>query len=189
MTSAKAALIHFSTGSDWKVREDFERGKSPEELGRRDWLREPFRAMHAFSHLHHLFARKKSLSSLNRKKSQSSFQTFSDQLSRKVKSAQYKSSDYAAEFENEDSYMYKSTSDITDISRKLYRTLLEKKQSIPQDTLFRDDLFDEICRKIQDRNETMIIRDIGLLIVLFVQTLAIYDVIHLNHFYETINED
>ena len=84
--------------------------------------------------------------------------------------------------------MYKSTSGITDISRELYRTLLEKEQTIPQDTLFRDDLFDETCRKIQDRNETMVIRDIGLLIVPSAQKLATYGATHLNHLYETTNE-
>ena len=84
--------------------------------------------------------------------------------------------------------MYKSTSGITDISRKLCRTLLKNEQTIPQDTLFRDDLFDETCRKIQNRNETMVIRDIDLLIVFSAQTLTIYDVIHLNHLYETTNE-
>ena len=144
--------------------------------------------MHAFSHLHHLFAKKKSSSSLNRKKSQSSFQTFSDQLPREVKSAQYKNPDYAVELENEGSYMYKSTSGVTDISREFCRTLLKKEQTISQNTLFRDDLFDETCRKIQDRNEAMIIRDISLLIVPSAQTLATYDATHLNHLFETINE-
>ena len=178
---------------DSQVREDFERGKSPEEPGESDWLqqlytREPFRPMHAFTHLQHLFARKKSSSSLGRKKSQSSFQTPSDQLPREIKSAQYRNPDYAIELENEGSYMYKSTSGITDISRELCRTLLEKEQTIPQDTLFRDDLFDETCRKIQDRNETMVIRDIGLLIIPSAQTLATYGATHLNHLYETTNE-
>ncbi|KAI9759188.1 MAG: hypothetical protein M1835_000442 [Candelina submexicana] len=178
---------------DSQVREDFERGKSPEELGQRDWLREhytkePFRAMNAFTDLHHLFVRKKSSSSLGRKKSQSSLQTPSDQLPREVKSAQYRNPDYAAELEDEGSYMYKSKLGITDISRELCRTFLEKEQTIPHDTLFRDDLFDETCRKIQDRNETMVIRDIGLLIVPSAQTLATYGATHLNHLYETTNE-
>ena len=144
--------------------------------------------MHAFAHLHHLFARKKSSASLRRKQSQSSLQTPSDQLPREVKSAQYRNPDYAAELEDEGSYMYKSALGITDISRELCRTLLEKEQTIPQDTLFRDDLFDETCRKIQDRNETMVIRDISLLIVPSAQTLATYGATQLNHLYETTNE-
>lgn len=114
--------------------------------------------------------------------------TFSDQLPREVKSAQYKNQDYAAELENEGSYMYKFTPGITDINQELYRTLLKKEQTIPQNTLFHDDLFDETHRKIQDRNETMIIRNIDLLIIPSAQTLAAYGATHLNHFYETTNE-
>lgn len=172
----------------------FEKSKSSKKLEQNDWLqqfyiKESFRTMHAFTHLHHFFARKKFSSFLNRKKSQSSFQTFSDQLSQKIKNAQYKNSDYAIELENKNNYMYKFTSNITDINRKFCQILLKKEQTISQNTLFRDNLFDKICRKIQNRNEIMIIRNIDLLIVFFVQTLTIYDVIHFNHFYKTINEN
>ena len=181
---------------DSQVREYFERGKLTKELGQRDWLREhytrePFRAMHPFTHLHHLFARKKSSSSLSRKKSQSSLQTPSDQLPREVKSAYYRNPDYAIELEDEGSYMREFDDDDDDIpknARDLCRTLLETEQMVPQDSLFRDDLFKKTCRKIQDRNETMVIRDIGLLIVPSAQTLATYGATHLNHLYETTNE-
>lgn len=147
--------------------------------------------MHPFTHLHHLFARKKSSSSLGRKKSQSSLQTPSDQLPREVKSAHYRNPDYAIELEDEGSYMREFDDDDDDIpknARDLCRTLLETEQMVPQDSLFRDDLFKKTCRKIQDRNETMVIRDIGLLIVPSAQTLATYGATHLNHLYETTNE-
>lgn len=111
--------------------------------------------------------KKKSSFFLNRKKSQSNFQIFNDQLSRKVKNVQYKNSNYAIELESESSYMYKFTSDIININRKFCRTLLKKKQTISQNALFRDDLFDETCRKIQDRNEIIIIQNIDLLTVFF----------------------
>ena len=179
---------------DSQVREDFERGKSPKEPGQRDWLqelyaREPFRPMHAFTHLQHLFARKKSSSSLGRKKSQSSLQTPSDQLPREVKSAQYRNPEYAIELENEGSYMREfDDDDVSKNVRDLCRTLLESQQTVPQDSLFRDDLFKKTCRKIQDRNETMVIRDISLLIVPSAQTLATYGATHLNYLYETTNE-
>jgi len=178
---------------DSQVREDFERGKSPKEFEQRDWLlehllKEPFRPMHIFPHLHHLFARKKSSASLRRKNSQSTLQTPSDQLPREVKSAQYRNPDYTLELENEGSYMRKSDLDITDDSKNLCRRLLESQQNVPQDSLFRDDLFEKTCRNLQDRNETMVIRDIGLLIVPSAQTLATYGATHLNHLYETTNE-
>ena len=179
---------------DSQVREYFERGKSPKELGQRELrehdTREPFRAMHPLTHLHHLFARKKSSSSLGRKKSQSS-QTPIDQLPREVKSAHYSTPDYTIELEDEGSYMREFDDDDDNIPknvRDLCRTLLETEQMVPPDSLFRDDLFKKTCRKIQDRNETMVIRDIGLLIVPSAQTLAAYDATHLNHLYETTNE-
>ena len=145
--------------------------------------------MHAFAHLHHLSARKKSSASLRRKQSQSSLQTPSDQLPREVKSAQYRNPDYAIELEDEGSYMREfDDDDIPKNVRDLCRTLLETEQTVPQDSLFRDDLFKKTCRKIQDRNETMVIRDIGLLIVPSAQTLATYGATHLDHLYETANE-
>ena len=199
---------------DSEVIEDFERGKSPEELKedlKQDCrtreersrsreeaeqrnrlqehnIRERYRAIHAYSYLQHLLARTRSSSSLSRKNSRSSLQTPSDQLPRETKSAQYRSPDYVVQLEGEGSYMFKSTLGITDASRELCRTLLEEEQSVPQDTLFRDDLFDETCRKIQTRNKAMVIRDIGLLIVPSAQTLATYGAVHLNHLYETTNE-
>ncbi len=148
--------------------------------------------MHPSTHLHHLFARKKSSSSLGRKKSQSSLQTPSDQLPREVKSAHYRNPDYAIELEDEGSYMREfgddDDDDIPKNVRDLCRTLLETEQMVPPDSLFRDGLFKRTCRKIQDRNETMVIQDIGLLIVPSAQTLATYGATHLNHLYETTNE-
>ncbi len=55
--------------------------------------------------------------------------------------------------------------DIPKNVKVLYQTLLEMEQTVPQDSLFRDDLFKKTCRKIQDRNEAMIIQDITRLIV------------------------
>jgi len=178
---------------DSQVREDFESGKSPEEFEQKDWLqehyaREPFRPMHGFHPLQHLFARKKSSASLRRKNSQSTLQTPSDQLPREVKSAQYRNPDYAIELERKGSHMRKSPLGITDTSKSLCRIILEKEQTFPQDTLFRDDLFDETCESMEGRNEAMIIRDIFPLICPSAQVLRIYGAKHLNHLYESVNE-
>jgi len=179
---------------DSQVREDFERGKSPEEFEQRDWLqehygREPLRPMHGFHPFQYLFARKKSLYSLCRKKSLSSLQTPSDQLPREVKSAQYRNPDYTLELENKGSYMREfDNDDIPKNVRDLCRTLLDTKQTVSQNLLFRDNLFKKTCRNIQDRNETIVIWDIGLLIVFSAQTLAIYGATHLIYLYETTNK-
>ncbi|KAL8828533.1 MAG: hypothetical protein Q9170_006563 [Blastenia crenularia] len=173
---------------DSQVREDFERGKSLEEPGRRDWLqeyftKEPSREMQALTHPHHFFARPP----LSRKESQS-LKSASDQPSQGGKSSQYNSPDYELRLREKGSYMRKSPLGITDTSRELCRTLLEKEQPIPQDTLFRDDRFDETCESVQGRNEAMIVRDITPLICPSAQVLRIHGAQHLNLLYESVNE-
>ena len=175
---------------DSQVREDFERGKFPEDFKQKDWLQEhcleePFRPMHGFHHLQHLFARKKSLSSLRRKNSESSLQTPSDQLPREIKSAQYRTVEYEIGLEKKGSHMCKFKDGC---KQEHLERLLYSEQTVPQDSLFRDDLFDITCEKIRNRNEAMVIRDISPLIVPSAQTLATYGATYLNHLYECVNE-
>jgi hypothetical protein len=68
------------------------------------------------------------------------------------------------------------------------QTLLEGDQTVPQNSLFRDDLFKRTCREIEDRNEAMIIQDITRLIVPSAKNLAIYGARHLDHLIENVNE-
>ena len=84
--------------------------------------------------------------------------------------------------------MDKSDLGITTSSKSMCQSLLQTEQTVPQDSLFRDDLFDKTCRNLQDRNEAMVIRDIALLIVPSTQTLATYGAVHLNHSFECVNE-
>lgn len=70
----------------------------------------------------------------------------------------------------------------------LYRTLHEKEQTVPQDSLFRDDRFDKSRRTVQGRNEAKVIQDITRLIVPSAQTLAICGATHLGLLIESINE-
>jgi len=145
--------------------------------------------MHGFHHLQHLFARKRSSSSLRRKNSESSLQTPSDQLPREVKSAQYRTVEYEIGLERKGSYMREiDDDDIPEDIKTFCKNLLEKAQTLPQDSLFRDDLFRKTCEKIRNRNEAMVIRDIGSLIVPSAQILATYGATHLNHLYECVNE-
>ena len=150
--------------------------------------------MHGLHHLHHLFARKKSSSSLRRKNSESNLQTPSDQLPREVKSAQYRTPDYETALESKGSYMREYDDDDDDYDDKgeniktFCKTLLERDQTLPQDSLFRDDLFKKTCEKIRNRNEAMIIQEITRLIVPSAQNLAIYGAKHLNRLYECVNE-
>ena len=178
---------------DNQVREDFEGGKLLENAGQKTWLqehytRQPFRKMQNLAQSHDFLARKKSSASLRRKQSHSSIQTPSDQTSRERKSSQYLKPDYEVRLKQKGSYMCKSPLGIKDTSRELCRTLFEKEQTIPQDTLFRDDLFEETCESVQGRNEAMVVRDITPLICPSAQVLRIYGAKHLSLLYESVNE-
>ena len=59
---------------------------------------------------------------------------------------------------------------------------------MPQDSLFRDDLFDKTCEKIQDRNEARVVQDITRLIIPSAETLAIFGAKHLEILIESVNE-
>lgn len=85
--------------------------------------------------------------------------------------------------------MRKSELDITDVSKDLCRRLLETKQTTPKDSLFRDDVFDDVCEMIRNRNEVKVIQDVTRLIVPSAQVLAISEVKHLKTLIESVNED
>jgi hypothetical protein len=78
---------------------------------------------------------------------------------------QYKPTCYPSSFQSiwprvKQNETSKSLGGITDASKSLCRILLEKEQTVPQDSLFRDDIFDKACQKIQDRNKAKIVQDI-----------------------------
>lgn len=177
---------------DSQVREDFERGKSPQEPERKDWVQEyftkdPFREMQALTSPQHFFARPP----LSRKESQS-LKTSSDQSSQGGKSSQYNNSEYEIRLEQKGSYM-RDHDDIDDDNKgqnmkALCKTLLESDQTVLRDSLFREDLFKKTCEKIRNRNEAVVVQDITRLIVPSAENLAIYGAKHLNILYESVNE-
>ncbi len=77
---------------------------------------------------------------------------------------------------------------ITGKSKVNYQTLLSAEQPVPNDSLFRDDLFKSTYWNIQDRNETRVIWDILLLIVPSRETLATYSATNLQCLIESTNE-
>ena len=54
---------------------------------------------------------------------------------------------------------------ISDRSKDLCRRMLEKKHAPPENTIFYDEVFDEACRKLRNKNEARIIQDIARLLV------------------------
>ena len=77
---------------------------------------------------------------------------------------------------------------ITDTSRIWCKKLLDAEQTLPTDSLFRDDIFETTCRNVQHRNEARVIQDISRLIVPSAETLATYGATNLNHLIESVNE-
>ncbi|EQL37308.1 hypothetical protein BDFG_01279 [Blastomyces dermatitidis ATCC 26199] len=152
------------------------------------WPREYFEQGHDMSQL---LARKKSTSSLHHKQLEStltSSTTPSNQKPREEKSSQYKNPRYEVLLEIKGSYMSESKQGITEASKSCYQTLLNAAQKIPENSLFRDDLFKATCEKVRRRNEAIIIQDITRLIVPSAENLAIYGATHLDHLVESINE-
>ena len=141
------------------------------EFEQRDWLqvqsfKELLRPLRGSHPLQRFFARHKS-SFLGRKTSESNYQTSSDQLPQEVKSAQYKSVEYEIGLEKKGSYMCKFKHRC---KQEYFERLLCSEQTVPQDSLFHDDLFEKTCEKIRNRNELTVIRDISSLVLPSAQT-------------------
>jgi len=77
---------------------------------------------------------------------------------------------------------------IANASKTLCRALLDRKQTIPKESLFGDDVFRSTCRRVEDRNEARIIRDITPLIVPSAEILATHGATKLNCLIESLNE-
>lgn len=145
------------------------------------------------NNMSHLLARKKSSPSLHGKQSETSFVTPSSTTpsggkSRAAKDVPYQDPRYGTLLAIKGSFMGKSELGITDTSRSLCQTLFEKKQTVPRETLFRDDLFDKTCKKIHNRNEARVVRDITRLIVPSAETLATFGAKHLEILIESVDE-
>lgn len=139
--------------------------------------------------MEHLLARKKSSPSLRRKRSDSGLSsTPSDQRPREEKSAPYRDPRYKTLLATKGSYMDESKLGITDESKEIYYTLLNSKQMIPKDSLFRDNLFKQTCLLVEDRNEARVIRDITPLIVPSAEILTTYGATKLDCLIESLNE-
>lgn len=142
--------------------------------------------------MHHLIARQKSTASLRRKRSDTSLGTSvtpSDQKPREEKSALYGKASYPTSLEIlGDFYMYESKLGITDASKILCKSLLEKTHPTPKDTLFRDDTFTSACGSLQDKNEARIIVDIARLLVPSPEALVTFGAKHLDILVESVNE-
>ena len=138
-----------------------------------------------------ILPRKPSSASLRRKGSVDSLATSvtpSDQKPREQKSADYRTPRYQILLASKGSFMADHELGITAASQRKCQELLEAEQTVHENSLFRDDLFDKTCAMIHSRNEPKVIQDIARLIVPSAQTLALYGAKHLEKVVETVNE-
>lgn len=131
---------------------------------------------------------KKTPASLRRKQSDASLTGSSDQKKRESKSAPYRDLRYATLLAAKGSFMEKSDLGVTNTSLSSYKTLLNSDQTVPTNSLFRDDVFEATCRSVQDRNESRVIRSISPCIVPSAEDLAIMGATKLKCLIENVNE-
>ncbi|KAI9048904.1 hypothetical protein LZ554_006757 [Drepanopeziza brunnea f. sp. 'monogermtubi'] len=115
------------------------------------------------------------------------FTGYSDQKPRDLRSTSYQDVRYAAILATKGSFMENSELDITAASKILCRTLLEAEQTLPEDSLFHDDLFKETCAMVEDQNEARVVRDILPLIAPPAEILAIRGAKHLKILIDGVN--
>ncbi|KAI9684129.1 MAG: hypothetical protein M1829_003399 [Trizodia sp. TS-e1964] len=151
------------------------------------WPKEYFESE---SNMNHLLARKKSFRGKQSEASSvaPSFTTPSDQKPREAKTSPYTRPSYEMILATKGSFLGKFELGITEESKGLCRTLLAAEQSVPRDTLFHDDQFEETCESVRARNEAMVVRDISPLICPSAQVLRIYGAKHLKPLNESVNE-
>ncbi|KAI9732743.1 MAG: hypothetical protein M1818_007477 [Claussenomyces sp. TS43310] len=77
---------------------------------------------------------------------------------------------------------------ITGACRTLCKSLLEAEQSLPPDSLFRDDRFEKTCERLRNENEAKVIRDISPLLVPSVEVLSAYGEEHLETMVDHVNQ-
>ncbi|KAK1624563.1 hypothetical protein BDP81DRAFT_110731 [Colletotrichum phormii] len=129
-----------------------------------------------------LLARKKSSSTLSRKRSASgsaSLATPGDQRPREKKTAPYRNPRYKNVLGTKGSFMVKV------LPREASKTVT---QTLPHIYLFCDDILESTCRKVADRNEVGVIRDLSLLVVPSSELTATHGATELDYLIESMNE-
>ncbi|KAM5347012.1 hypothetical protein ACJ41O_010017 [Fusarium nematophilum] len=128
-------------------------------------------------------------SSTNRKQISSSPPPIpSDERSRQEKTRPYQHARYEALLAKKGSYMTKPGPGISRTSKTLCEKLLKAFQVVPVDSLFRDDLLETTCQKIQNQNEARVIQDIARLIVPSAESLATFGAENLVILTEAVNQ-
>ena len=121
----------------------------------------------------------------------SNFLGASDERPREEKSAPYRIQRYAdllsEDVNNYKSYLRDHELGISDTSKELLESLLNTKQILPKDTLFRDEVFEKHLEKLRGKNESRILQDLSPLLVPSAEAFASFGAKHLDGVVESVN--
>jgi hypothetical protein len=121
-------------------------------------------------------------------RSQISERTASDQKPREARSTPYRDARYETLLATKGSFLNESDTQLAPAQRQLCRDLLTTEQPTPSTSLFHEDRFLTMARKLQRRNEARVVRDLGLLITPSAETLATDGATELAHLIDGCNE-
>ncbi len=146
-------------------KEYFEQDNQTRVYLTRDFDEESWLEKYWWPNMKHLLARKKLSSSLCHIQSESSSpapgsNTPSNQKPQEERSVSYSNTRYVTLLATKSSFLRKGKDVMTEESKALNRMLLQIEQKVPEDSLFRDDLFEDTCEEIMARNEAKVIQDI-----------------------------
>jgi len=131
----------------------------------------------------HSLTRKRSTPSLSKHESDISGVSLREGKNPLVKSRRYETILASARI-----YMGKPKMPPTNECKSLCKNMLHAEQPTPQDTIFRDDLFETACENIRNKNEARVIQDIARLIVPSPETLTMFGATNLKYLIETVDE-
>lgn len=103
-------------------------------------------------------------------------------------SISYASARYDEILEQRGSFLEDSTEGLSKESQLIISTLLDTKQVLPRDTLFKNGLFETVCQKARRMNEARIVHDITPLIIPSAEELAARGKIQLQCLIDSFNE-
>ena len=133
-------------------------------------------------------ARRKSSSSVPRKSLPAGGTAPNEPKPQQSNTAKYDTLGYEFMLERLGSYMRTALVKVTDASSKLCDKLLSTEQTVPGNTVFRDDLIVEACESLRGKNEALTVRRISPLICPSPLDIKLHDGKDYSHLDESVNE-
>lgn len=185
MPGPAAAISYWIENSQWP-KEFFEQDNETalKDFEKDSWLEKYWEPEH---NMNNILARKRSSSGRGRQSESSSIGS-SDPKPRDSESSPYQDARYETILATKGSFLGKSELGVTAPTKRLCRDLLESTQTLPKDSLFDDEFFEDVCEMVRSKNEARVVRDITPLIAPSAETLVLRGAKHLKILIEGVNE-